>query len=75
METMPQVGLVCGVDSHADTIMVAVCDPTGRLLETSEFPITTGGHRRLAGWLESLGGCRWRGWKALPVTAGRPPIL
>ena len=56
METMPQVGLVCGVDSHADTIMAAVCDSTGRLLGTAEFPVTTAGHRRLAGWLGSLGG-------------------
>ena len=56
METMPRAGLICGVDTHADTIMVAVCDPTGRLLETCEFPVTSGGHRRLAGWLDSLGG-------------------
>jgi hypothetical protein len=28
MGTMPDLGLVCGVDSHADTIMAAVCDPT-----------------------------------------------
>lgn len=34
MGTMPDLGLVCGVDSHADTIMAAVCDPTGRLLGT-----------------------------------------
>jgi transposase len=55
METMPDSRLVCGVDSHADTIMAAVCDPTGRLLGTGEFPVTAAGHRRLAGWLRSFG--------------------
>jgi transposase len=56
METMPELELVCGIDSHADTIMVAVCDSTGRVLGTCEFPVTAGGHRRLADWLASLGG-------------------
>ena len=61
METMPGLGLVCGVDSHADTIMAAVCDPTGRLLGTGEFPVTAAGHRRLTGWLASFGTVRVAG--------------
>jgi hypothetical protein len=38
MGTMPDLGLVCGVDSHADTIMAAVCDPTGGCWESGRQP-------------------------------------
>ncbi len=46
---------VGGIDSHLDTIHVAVIDANGREVADREFPTTTDGYRRAVGWLEGLG--------------------
>jgi transposase len=43
------------VDTHLDLNVAAALDPVGGLLEVAEFPATSGGHRRLLGWLAGLG--------------------
>ncbi len=55
MRTMPQDGIVCGVDTHADTHMAAVLDTTGRLLAVDEFTATSSGYRELMVWLTGFG--------------------
>lgn len=42
---------VGGVDSHKDTIHVAVITTIGHPVADQEFPTTTAGYRRAAGWL------------------------
>jgi transposase len=44
-----------GVDTHLDLNVVAALDPIGGLLAVAEFPATSGGHRRLLGWLAGFG--------------------
>ena len=44
-----------GVDTHLDLNVAAALDPIGGLLEVAEFPATSGGHRRLLGWLAGFG--------------------
>jgi len=44
-----------GVDAHLDLNVAAALDPVGGLLEVAEFPATSGGHRRLLGWLAGFG--------------------
>ena len=44
-----------GVDTHLDLNVAAALDPVGGLLEVAEFPATSGGHRRLLGWLAGFG--------------------
>jgi transposase len=44
-----------GVDTHLDLNVAAALDPVGGLLEVAEFPATSGGHRRLPGWLAGFG--------------------
>jgi transposase len=44
-----------GVDTHLDLNVAAALDPVGGLLEVAEFPATSGGHRRLLGWLSGFG--------------------
>jgi hypothetical protein len=44
-----------GVDTHLDLDVAAALDPVGGLLEVAEFPATSGGHRRLLGWLAGFG--------------------
>ena len=54
METMPDSQVICGIDTHADTVCVAACDPTGRVLGTTEFPVTWSGHRAMFRWASEL---------------------
>ena len=44
-----------GVDSHKDTIHVAVITALGREVDDYEFPTTTAGYRRAAAWLIGYG--------------------
>lgn len=44
-------GNVGGVDSHKDTIHVAVITGLGREVDDCEFPTTTAGYRRAVAWL------------------------
>ena len=46
-----QQGKVGGVDSHKDTIHVAVITEIGHPVADQEFPTTTAGYRRAVGWL------------------------
>jgi transposase len=46
-----QLGRVGGVDSHKDTIHVAVITEIGQQVADQEFPTTQGGYRRAVGWL------------------------
>lgn len=50
--TNPQ-GNIAGIDSHKDTIHVAVITPTGAELADREFPTTQLGYRQVIGWLAS----------------------
>ncbi len=44
-----------GIDSHLDTIHVAVIAANGREIADHEFPTTTSGYRRAVVWLEEHG--------------------
>jgi len=44
-----------GVGTHLDLNVAAALDPVGGLLAVAEFPATSGGHRRLLGWLAGFG--------------------
>ena len=55
MRTMPQDGIVRGVYTHADLHMVAVIDPTGRLLAVDQFTATSSGYRELRVCLTGFG--------------------
>ena len=44
-----------GVDSHSDTIHVAVITATGRRIDDHEFPTTTAGYRQAVCWLSGHG--------------------
>ncbi len=44
-----------GVDTHADTHMVAALDPIGGLLGVQEFPATSAGYAQLLAWLRGFG--------------------
>ena len=44
-----------GVDTHLDLNVAAALDAIGGLLAVAEFPATSGGHRRLLGWLAGFG--------------------
>ena len=46
---------VGGVDSHKDTIHVAVITSTGRPVDDHEFPTTEAGYRRAVAWLNGHG--------------------
>jgi transposase len=50
-----QARLVGGIDSHKDTIHVAVITEVGVALEDREFPTTTTGYREATGWLTAHG--------------------
>jgi transposase len=45
--------LIAGIDTHKDTLAVAVVDDTGRLIAGGEIPNTERGFARLVDWLES----------------------
>ena len=55
MNTMVDTRLVCGIDTHADTMTVAVCTSTGKVVSTQSFEMTSRGHERLLGWLNQHG--------------------
>jgi hypothetical protein len=42
---------VAGIDSHKDTLAVAVVDDQGRELDRTEIEISSRGHLTLIGWL------------------------
>jgi transposase len=42
---------VAGIDSHKDTLAVAIADEQGRQVDNTEFPNTYEGFHRLTGWL------------------------
>jgi transposase len=44
-----------GVDSHHDTVYVAVVTATGRPVADQEFPTTTAGYRKAVAWLTGHG--------------------
>ena len=54
MMTSPQ-DQVGGVDSHKDTIHVAVISSVGQPVADREFPTTVAGYRRAIGWLIAHG--------------------
>ena len=47
-----------GIDSHLDTIHVAVIAANGREVDDQEFPTTTSGYRRAVAWLAEHGPLR-----------------
>lgn len=47
--------VVGGVDTHKDVHVAAMVDDIGRILETSEFPTTVAGLRKLLVWMRSFG--------------------
>lgn len=49
------VGVVGGVDTHADTHTAAAIDTAGRLLGHAQFPATCAGYAELLTWLSSHG--------------------
>jgi hypothetical protein len=51
-EARPVIG---GVDTHADTHVVAALDGIGGLLGVPEFAATPAGYARLLGWLQGFG--------------------
>ncbi|MBB5917264.1 transposase [Nocardia transvalensis] len=53
--TVDGLAIVGGVDTHADTHHAAALDSLGRLLDTREFTVDTGGYRAMVQWLQSLG--------------------
>lgn len=53
--TSARADMVGGVDSHKDTIHVAVITGTGRPVEDREFPTTEAGYRQAVAWLAGHG--------------------
>ncbi|MFT4189023.1 MAG: IS110 family transposase, partial [Aeromicrobium sp.] len=47
--------VIAGVDTHADTHVVAVLTTSGRLLTTGSFPATASGYRDLLDFVASHG--------------------
>jgi transposase len=57
--TMPDEDLsIGGIDSHLDTIHVAVIAANGRDVDDHEFPTTTSGYRQAVAWLDEHGPVR-----------------
>jgi len=69
MDRMPHDGVVCGVDTHANTHTAAVLDGVGRILDVQQFNATAVGYCELTSWAQSFGTesptCMWG-----PVVAG-----
>jgi transposase len=55
MNSLTDVRVVGGVDTHRDVHVAAVVDEVGRVLGTAEFPSTLPGHRRMVRWLLAHG--------------------
>jgi transposase len=51
----PHAGLVGGIDSHTDTIHVALIDGLGRDVADHEFATTEAGYRAAVAWLAGHG--------------------
>lgn len=49
--TNTATGLIGGVDSHRETVHLAVITATGRPVDDREFPTTVAGYRRAVAWL------------------------
>ena len=52
---MRSVGVTGGVDTHADTHVVAAIDHNGGLLGIESFPADQVGYEELLGWLVGFG--------------------
>src|ERR1700729_3961277 len=55
MDTMTDIEVTGGVDTHKDLHVAAALDQVGRLLGTERFATNTAGYRQLLGWLEGFG--------------------
>jgi transposase len=55
MDRMPHDGVVCGVDTHANTHTAAVLDGVGRILDVQQFNATAVGYCELTSWAQSFG--------------------
>jgi transposase len=53
--------IVLGVDTHKDIHVAAIVDDVGRLLCTSEFPVSERGCRRMLTWARHYGSLRRAG--------------
>ena len=64
--------MIAGMDTHKDTLAVAVIDDAGRVITRRQVPNDDGGYVRLSGL---LAGMTCAGWvsKGLGFTVGRPP--
>ena len=47
--------VIGGIDTHRDTNVVVVIDPTGRQLGCETFPTTTAGYQQTISWLHTFG--------------------
>lgn len=54
----PQVEVIGGIDTHADTHTAAVIDEVGRTLGHRQFPTTVTGYRDLLAWISAFGPVR-----------------
>ena len=52
---MSIVGVIGGVDTHADVHVAAAVDHNGGVLGIESFPTTQGGYEELAGWMAGHG--------------------
>lgn len=55
VDVVDLVGVVGGIDTHRDTIHVAVVDGVGRQVADREFATTAAGYRAAVGWLNAHG--------------------
>ena len=62
--------MFAGVDTHKDTLAVAVIDHAGRVVRQLELPNQDSGYVRLLALLSSYNVARWA-WKGPATTAGR----
>lgn len=58
MQTMPQVGVICGVDTHADVHAVAIVDMNGQVLAVDQFDANREGYGQLVAWASGFGEIR-----------------
>ena len=48
--------VVAGVDTHLDSLTVALCDGRGRLVAQLQVPATAAGYARLLAWARAQAG-------------------
>lgn len=58
VDSSPELEVVAGVDTHADTHHVAVVSITGARLGDLQVPTTTAGYERLLNFIRSFGSTR-----------------